>query len=105
MRSMPRDAWPMDVLRTATSALALFVPHRDGGAHPSNPRAAIHLIAKTPTIVAAWDRIRRGLEPIAPQPHLSNAANFLYMREGRGALGRRRARARYLFRPARGPFV
>jgi len=83
MRSMPPDAPPMTVLRTMVSGLALFVPHAEDGAHPSNPRAAIHLIAKTPSIVAAWARIRRGLEPIAPAPHLSTAANFLYMRSGR----------------------
>jgi citrate synthase len=83
MKATPAGAWPMDVLRTAVSALALFTPHLEDGTHLSNPRAAIHLIAKTPAIVAAWDRIRRGLEPIAPEPHLSTAANFLYMRTGR----------------------
>ena len=86
MQATPAGAWPMDVLRTAISALALFTPHSEDGAHPSNPRAAIHLIAKTPTIVAAWDRIRRGLEPIAPQPNLSTAANLLYMRTGRAPM-------------------
>jgi citrate synthase len=83
MQATPKDAWPMDVLRTAISSLALFTPHLEDGAHASNPRSAIHLIAKTPTIVAAWDRIRRGLAPIAPLPNLSTAANFLYMRTGR----------------------
>jgi len=43
---------------------------------------AIDLIAKFPTIVATWDRMRRGLEPIAPDPALHTAANFLYMRTG-----------------------
>jgi citrate synthase len=86
MRTTPKDAPPMAVLRTMVSGLALFTPHLEDGAHPSNPRAAIHLIAKTPSIVAAWDRIRRGLEPIAPLPHLSTAANFLYMRTGRAPL-------------------
>jgi citrate synthase len=83
MATLPRDAWPMDVLRTAVSALALFTPHVKDGAHASNPRAAIHLIAKAPTIVAAWNRIRRGLPPLDPQPNLSTAANALYMRSGR----------------------
>ncbi len=86
MKATPLGAWPMDVLRTAISALALFTPHLEDGAHPSNPRTAIHLIAKTPTIVAAWDRIRRGLEPLAPLPNLSTAANFLYMRTGRSPI-------------------
>jgi citrate synthase len=46
----------------------------------SDVDAAINLIAKTPVIIAAWDRIRRGLEPIAPDPKLRAAANFLWMR-------------------------
>ena len=83
MREMPTDAWPMEVLRTAVSALALFTPHQENGAHLSTPRTAIGLIAKTPTIVAAWDRLRRGLAPVDPLPHLGMAANFLYMRTGR----------------------
>jgi citrate synthase len=83
LESIPKDAWPMDVLRTIVSGLAVFTPHQADGAHPSTPRSAIGLIAKTPTIVAAWDRIRRGLRPIEPMPGLSTAANFLYMRSGR----------------------
>src|SRR5579864_440905 len=82
MQSFPKDAWPMDVLRTIVSGLALFVPLVAEGEHASNPRSALSLIAKTPTIVAAWDRIRRGLEPIDPMPKLSTAANFLYMKNG-----------------------
>ena len=86
LQATPHDAWPMDVLRTAVSALALFAPHLASGEHASNPGAAINLIAKTPTIVAAWDRIRRGLQPIPAQPNLSMAANFLYMRAGRAPI-------------------
>jgi citrate synthase len=86
MQSLPKDAPPMAVLRTMVSALALFTPHLEDGAHASNPRAAIALIAKTQTIVAAWNRIRRGLPPIEPLPHLSTAANFLYMCSGRAPI-------------------
>lgn len=82
LKSIPRDAWPMDVLRTGISALAHFEPHNVDGSHSSDVHAAMRLIAKTPTIVAAWDRIRRDLEPIAPRADLSRAANFLYMRTG-----------------------
>jgi len=82
MQALPKDAWPMDVLRTAVSALALYVPHELDGVHPSNPRTALQLISKTASIVAAWDRIRRGLEPVEPRTDLSHAANFLYMRTG-----------------------
>jgi citrate synthase len=82
MHAIPRDAWPMDVLRTGVSALAHFVPHRADGAHETSVDTAIDLIAKFPTIVAAWDRMRRRLDPIGPDPKLNTAANFLYMRSG-----------------------
>lgn len=82
MHAIPRGAWPMDVLRTAVSAVAHFVPHRKDGAHETSVDTALDLVAKFPTIVAAWDRLRRGLDPIAPDPKLSTAANFLYMRTG-----------------------
>ena len=62
--------------------LAPHASYEEDGTHVSNINAAIHLIAKTPTIVAAWDRIRRGLAPIAPRPDLRIAANHLYMRSG-----------------------
>src|SRR5581483_7711223 len=82
MERVPKDAWPMDVLRTVVSGLAMFVPVDAHGAHVSDVHTAIELIAKVPTIVAMWDRIRRGLEPIEPRHDLSQAANFLYMCRG-----------------------
>ena len=82
MHALPRDAWPMDVLRTATSAISQFVPYGNNGFHDTDVDSAIDLIAKFPTMVAAWDRMRRGLEPIAPDPKLDYAANFLYMKDG-----------------------
>ncbi len=85
MATVPPGARPMDVLRTYVSALELFVPQPEGERVP-NARTAISLIAKTPTIVAAWDRLRRGLEPIAPAAQLSTAANFLYMQSGRAPI-------------------
>jgi citrate synthase len=83
MQTIPKTAWPMDVLRTVVSGLALFVPANNKGEHVSDVHSAIELIAKMTTILAAWDRIRRGLEPIEPRPDLSHAANFLYMRSGK----------------------
>jgi citrate synthase len=82
LRALPRDAWPMDVLRTAVSSLSLPLPHKPSGVHTSDVDAALSLVAKTTTIVATWDRLRRGLEPIAPRPTLGTAANFLYMKNG-----------------------
>ena len=82
IRRVPKTAWPMDVLRTVVSGLALFSPTNPRGEHVSDVHTAIELIAKMPTILAFWDRLRRDLEPIEPRTDLSQAANFLYMRTG-----------------------
>jgi len=82
IKRVPKTAWPMDVLRTVVSGLALFSPVNARGEHVSDVNAAIELIAKMPAILASWDRIRRDLEPIEPRTDLSQAANFLYMRSG-----------------------
>jgi citrate synthase len=82
LHAIPREAWPMDVLRTGVSAVPHFIPHRPDGSHETNVDAALDLVAKFPTLVATWDRLRRGLEPIAPDTKLDHAANFLYMRTG-----------------------
>jgi len=78
-----QNAHPMDVLRTAVSALAASDPDVTDSSHEANLRKAVCLIAQTPTIVAAHDRIRRGREPLAPRNDLSHAANFLYMLQDR----------------------
>jgi citrate synthase len=83
MQNFPKTAWPMEVMRTVVSGLGLFSPHNADGEHLSDVHTAIELIAKTPTIVAAWDRIRRGLDPIDPRADLSQAGNFIYMRTGK----------------------
>jgi citrate synthase len=83
MQSVPKTAWPMDVLRTVVSGLGLFSPVNAHGEHLSDVHTAIDLIAKIPTIVAGWDRIRRDLDPVAPRTDLSQAGNFLYMRTGK----------------------
>ena len=82
MRAIEPKAWPMDVLRTAVSAVGAFVPPRPDGTHPSDVDAAIRLVSVATTAVAAWDRIRRKLDPIAPRTDLGHAANFLYMKNG-----------------------
>ncbi|MCA9300090.1 MAG: citrate synthase, partial [Phycisphaerales bacterium] len=80
--AMPTDAQPMHVLRTAVSALALHDPSPNANS-PEEARAkAIRILGCAPAIVAAFDRRRRGLEPVAPDASLSFAANFLYMLNG-----------------------
>jgi citrate synthase len=74
---------PMDVLRTAASAIAAFDPDTADMSREANVRKSERLTAQLPTMVAAHHRIRQGLEPVAPRDDLDHAANFLYMMEGK----------------------
>jgi citrate synthase len=82
LRTFPKDADAMAALRTAVSALALYDPEANDNAEPANRRKAIRLTAQMPSIVAAFDRIRKGKDPVAPREGLSTAACFLYMLNG-----------------------
>src|SRR6266705_2701172 len=79
MRLLPLKTPPMDVLRTTVSALSAFDPDLHDKSTDANHRRAICLTAVMPTIVAAWDRMRNGKEPVAPLPGGDHATNFLYM--------------------------
>ncbi len=70
---------PMAALRTAISLLGLFDEEADVMDDAANKRKAIRLQAKVSAVVAAFSRIRDGLEPVKPKKGLSYAANFLYM--------------------------
>jgi len=70
---------PMDALRTGISALAAFDSEVKDNSTEATIRKGIRLSAMGPTIVAAHHRLRQGLEPVAPNPDLSHAGNFLYM--------------------------
>ncbi len=83
LKSFPKKATPMEVLRTAISTLSLTDRSADDTSFESNVKKAINLTAKTATIIAAFDRIRNGKEPIEPNPNLNHAANFLYMLTGK----------------------
>jgi citrate synthase len=72
-------AHPMDVLRTAVSALAAFDPDVNDNSLEATRRKGLRLTAQAPTIVAYHERIRKGLEPVPPNPRLNHAANFLWM--------------------------
>jgi citrate synthase len=78
-----RKAHPMDVLRTAVSALAAFDDEVADNSPAAILRKGIRLTSQVPIIVAAHDHIRNGREPVAPHPQLPHAANFLYMLQGR----------------------
>ena len=76
------EVHPMAALRTAVSLLGLYDEEADLMDEDANYRKAIRLQAKLPSIVTAFSRIRKGLEPVAPKKDLSLAANFLYMLSG-----------------------
>ena len=81
MANWRKDADPMDVLQAFVAALAGYY-NEEGSAKEISYQRAINLIAKVPTIVANWERIRNEKEVIQPDSKLSHAANFLYMLKG-----------------------
>jgi citrate synthase len=79
LKTRPKDALVMDILQAGVSLLANHDPDVTDQTQEAAVRMAIRLIAKFPTIIAAWDRIRNDKEPLSPSPDLDHAANFLYM--------------------------
>lgn len=78
-----KDAHPMDVLRTGVSALSAFDQEVGDNSVEATIRKGLRLTAKAPTIVAAHERLRKGLNPVEPNPNLNHAGNFLYMLFGK----------------------
>jgi citrate synthase len=77
-----KSAHPMDVLRTAVSALAAFDPDVADNSPPAILRKGVRLASQVPMIVAAHEHIRNGRAPVEPDATLGHAANFLYMLKG-----------------------
>ena len=82
MANWRKDADPMDMLQAFVAALAGYYDEEFSNKEASYDKA-INLIAKVPTIIASWHRIRNGLATVDPDPTLSHAANFLYMMFGK----------------------
>lgn len=83
MQALPKDADPMAVLRTVTSALAHYDPDGENlSDKEAAMRKAIRLTGQLTTVSAAWDRIRKGKEPVTPRTDLNLAQNFVYMLTG-----------------------
>ena len=76
---LTRNSHPMDVLRTAVSALSAYDSETEDNSAEATLRKGIRLTAQAPTIVAAHARIRDGNEALEPDSSLGHAANFLYM--------------------------
>ncbi len=82
LKGFPRSATPMEVLRTAVSALSFYDADEKDNSHDANVRKAYHLTAQIAMIVAIYDRIRKGLEIVPPDRSLNHAGNFLWMLNG-----------------------
>ncbi|MGH9587350.1 MAG: citrate synthase [Acidobacteriaceae bacterium] len=82
LKSFPKAATPMEVLRTAVSALSFYDPNEKAVDHDSNIRKSFGLTAQIAMLVAAFDRIRKGKEIVEPDTSLSHAGNFLWMLTG-----------------------
>lgn len=82
LKGLPKGGHPVAVLRTMVSAMALVDPDAENITIPAAKAKAKRLTAVIPTIIAAWNRIRNGQEPLAPRNDLDHAANFVYMLTG-----------------------
>jgi len=82
LRSFPSSATPMEVLRTAVSALSFYDADEKDNSHDANVRKSYNLTAQLAMIVAIYDRLRKGKEIIPPDRSLSHAGNFLWMLNG-----------------------
>jgi citrate synthase len=83
LKLLPKKTTPMEALRTGVSGLSAFDPDADDNSREATLRKALRLTAQMPTLVAAWERIRRGKAPVAPNPRLTLSGNFLYMMSGK----------------------
>jgi len=79
IKCLPETGHPMDALQAGVAAMGMFYPSRDVTNARNNWDSVVRLIAKMPTIVAAFHRLRHGDEAIRPRDDLGHAANFLYM--------------------------
>ena len=82
MPTLAQQTSPMSMLRTSVSAASAYDPDGWDNSTEANERKAIRLVARTPTFLAMYHRLRTGQEVVPPNPKLPHAANFLYMLTG-----------------------
>jgi citrate synthase len=82
LKTAPKSAMPMDVLRTAVSALSFYDAENKKNDHDANVHKAIRLTSQIAMIVAAYDRIRKGKPVVEADKSLSHSANFLLQLNG-----------------------
>lgn len=90
MKNLPATGHPMEMLQTAIASLGMFYPANEclTGSKACEDLDYIHrmtvkIIARIPVIIAMWQHIRNGYDPIPPRQDLTSAENFLYMLDGR----------------------
>jgi len=83
MKCLPEHGHPMDALQAAVAALGMFYPAKHVLNTEVQYSSVVRLIAKLPTIIASYTRLRRGDDHILPREDLGHAANFLYMLTGK----------------------
>src|SRR5207237_4536290 len=79
IKCLPESGHPMYALQASVAAMGMFYPSRDVANGKSNWESVVRLIAKPPTVTAAFHRLRYGDEPITPRDDLDHAANFYWM--------------------------
>lgn len=82
METVPRSGEPIDALRAGVTALGMTDPEIRDLSPEGVLRRGLRLAAMMPTMLATYERLRRGEEPVEPDPELGQAANFLYMLHG-----------------------
>lgn len=82
VRNTPTTGHGMDALRTMISALAQLDDQADDLSPEGVERIGLRIAGKMPSLLAAWERLRNGKEPVVADPTLSHAGNFLYMMNG-----------------------
>ncbi len=83
IKCLPETGHPMDAVQAGIAAIGMFYPERHNLEADVKRKACIRLISKTPAVVAAFDRLRKGDANILPRDDLSLAGNFLYMMTGK----------------------
>lgn len=90
MKNLPENGHPMEMLQTVVASLSMFYPGSEclTGGHSCDDLNYIHnttvkIISRLPCIVAMWEHIRNGYDPVAPRKDLTYAENFLYMLTGK----------------------
>lgn len=82
IQQYPKDAHPMEALRSIVSLLGMFDKEDSLNTPEANIKIAIKLMAQFPSAVAAFERFRQGKDYVAPEDNLDHAANFLHMFRG-----------------------